>query len=82
MAVMGNESIVVRGCICICSRGIVGVVTSDVQQKVTYNDGSEGIAWVGLTFDKTPWCSRNPEIIGLINELYLRELESGTREYL
>ncbi len=71
-----------RGYICRCSRGIIGIVTSEVTQKVTYNDGNEGIAWVGLTFDKTPWCSRSPEIIGVVSEDYLRELESGTQEYL
>jgi hypothetical protein len=72
-----------RGTIAICSRGIIGVVTSDHQQEVTYDDGNKGIAWVGLALDdKTPWCSRNPEIIGTISLKYLRELESGTQEYL
>lgn len=71
-----------RGCLAICSRGIIGVITSDAQQKVVYNDGSEGIAWIGLTFEKDPWCSRHPQIIGEVSESYLRELESGTQEYL
>lgn len=71
-----------RGDLAICSEGVIGIITSDAQQKVTYDDGSKGIAWVGLTFDKTPWCSRKPEIIGEVEESYLRELESGTQEYL
>ena len=72
-----------RGVLAVCSRGILGVVTSDVMQEVTYDDGNKGIAWVGLALeDKTPWCSRDPEVVGVIDEEDLRELESGTQEYL
>ena len=80
----GTESLeVFRCCIARCSRGIVGIVTSDSRQEITYEDGSKAMTWVGLTLvDKTPWCSRNPEVFGIVTEDFVKELENGTKEYL
>jgi hypothetical protein len=31
-----------------CSGGLLGLITSDTQQDITYNDGNKGTAWLGL----------------------------------
>jgi hypothetical protein len=31
-----------------CSGGLLGLITSDTQQDITYNDGNKGTAWTGL----------------------------------
>jgi len=46
---------------CICSRGMIGILTSDKKQKVTYPDGNTGYAYVGVRLrDGASWSSRKP----------------------
>ena len=46
---------------CICGRGMIGVLTSNKKQKVTYPDGNTGYAYVGVRLeDGAPWSSRKP----------------------
>ena len=49
--------------VAICSNGIVGVIHSDVPDPCRYPDGSEGMAWTGVSIDGEPWSSRAPTII-------------------
>jgi len=46
---------------CICSKGMIGVLTSGKEQVVTYPDGNTGYAYVGIRLkDGAPWSSRKP----------------------
>ena len=46
---------------CVCSRGMIGVLTSNKKQKVTYPDGNTGYAYVGVRLeDGALWSSRKP----------------------
>ena len=54
-----------KGVLAVCSQGHVGVITEDKPVPVTYDDGTEGVAWVGLhvlplELFGTPWSSRSP----------------------
>lgn len=31
-----------------CSGGLLGLITSDTPEEITYNDGNKGRAWTGL----------------------------------
>jgi hypothetical protein len=54
-----------RGMVAICSRDIPGIITSDEPRKVTYPDGNEGVAYVGVRLtDGGPWSSRTPRVLG------------------
>ena len=64
---------------CVCSRGMIGVLTSDKKQKVTYPDGNTGYAYIGVRLkDGAPWSSRNP--IWLPTQEQLQEM--WEKEYL
>jgi hypothetical protein len=64
-----------RGALAFCSRGALGIITSDGPMPVKYPDGSTGIAWVGnhLTNEAgrlgAPWSSRRPHVIGYIEQV-------------
>jgi hypothetical protein len=58
------------GDVCRCSIGKLGMVTRNGRQHITYPDGNEGEAYVGICLtDGEPWCSRSPERICTIYEL-------------
>ena len=63
-----------RGSIAKCGKGTIGMITCDAPQEVTYADGNKGMAWVGVHLTEkigpigSPWSSRNPEVIGHIEE--------------
>jgi len=56
-----------KGDMAMCSQKQVGLVLSDKPEKVTYNDGTTGIAWTGIHLSKEkfgePWSSRNPVFV-------------------
>lgn len=60
-------------CIAKCSKGDIGLITSETLQKVTYPDGSTCEAWTGIHVSKEkfgqPWSSRNPTYLGDFDEL-------------
>jgi len=71
-----NDDTPRRGSLVLCGLGHLGVITDDEQQKVTYADGNEGTAYVGIHvvsyYDPTtdhyikagdPWSSRNPKVL-------------------
>jgi hypothetical protein len=46
------------------------MVTRNGRQHITYPDGNEGEAYVGICLtDGKPWCSRSPERICHVNDL-------------
>jgi hypothetical protein len=63
-----------KGSLAICSLGCLGLITEDSPREVVYKDGNKGVAWVGIHLtDKiapigSPWSSRNPKIVGHIEE--------------
>lgn len=61
------------GDIALCGAGHVGVILHSEPQLVTYADGNQATAWIGVhvgfgTVGK-PWSSRNPCIIGRVGEM-------------
>ena len=62
-----------KGTFAVCSRGILGLITSDEPERVEYPDGTFGVAWTGITLAGgkvgAPWSSRNPRIVGFAEEL-------------
>ena len=64
-----------EGAIAICSLGALGLIISSEPQKVTYPDGTEGMAWTGIHLTNTmakigsPWSSRKPKILAYIDDL-------------
>lgn len=66
---MSNDMLPRRGAIAVCSKGSIGIITSDEPVEVTYPDGSKSMAWVGLHLtDKIakigePWSSRTPTVL-------------------
>lgn len=58
-----------RGTIAICGHGIMGVITKDEQQLITYPNGEQAHAWVGIAIRSgKPWSSRKPKIVGHASE--------------
>lgn len=63
-----------KGSIAICSLRCVGLVTQDSPKVVTYANGDQGVAYVGIHLtDKvapvgSPWSSRNPKVVGHIED--------------
>lgn len=58
------------GDVCRCSIGKLGMVTRNFPQRVVYNDGNEGEAYVGICLtDGKPWSSRTPVFVCSIHEL-------------
>ena len=65
-----------KGTIAICSRGILGLITSDGVEEVTYPDGTKGMAFTGIKLSGPdvgqPWCSRQPKVVAYVEELLAR----------
>ena len=63
-----------KGDIAICGLGTTGLITNPEPQSVTYEDGSTGVAYVGIHLTNmlvpigSPWSSRRPIIIGHIDQ--------------
>lgn len=68
-----------RGALAICSRGCLGLITSQSPERIDYPDGGEGIAWTGVHLlpcaweggppnAGAPWSSRTPRVVGHIDE--------------
>ena len=63
------------GAIARCSMGALGLITANDPKKVTYSDGKEGLAWVGIHLTNTmatigsPWSSRKPQVLAYIDDL-------------
>lgn len=71
-----------RGVIALCSRGYPGIITEDEPRKVTYPDGNEGVAWVGVNLSTgKPWSSRTPRVVGTLADL-LSEVRGLGRAFL
>ena len=58
-----------KGCIARCSLGLLGLVTSNKPELVTYPDGNKGMAWTGIHITNVvgllgePWSSRDPKLV-------------------
>ena len=74
-ALYGNPR---KGSIAVCSRGFVGLITSDNKINMVYPDGTKGFAWAGIHLKDGEqadmkvgdlWSSRNPTIIGHIDAM-------------
>lgn len=55
-----------KGAIAVCSRGILGLITSEQPEEVEYPDGNKGVAWTGIQLDHNPgapWSSREPKVL-------------------
>ncbi len=65
-----------KGTIAICSRGILGLITSDGVEEVTYPDGTKGMAFTGIKLSGPdvgkPWSSRQPKVVAYVEELLAR----------
>ena len=46
-----------KGCTARCSLGLLGRITSDAPQEVTYADGNKGLAWVGVQLEHKTFVS-------------------------
>lgn len=63
-----------KGTLAICGIGCLGLITEDEPKEITYPDGNKGTAYVGIHLtDKvskvgSPWSSRNPKVVGHIND--------------
>ena len=68
-----------RGTVAICSRGHLGLITSNAPREVTYPNGSKGTAWVGIHLGDDdmgqPWSSRTPKPIGLLDAMIQRAID-------
>ncbi len=70
-----SGGVAMKGCVGLCSKGSLGLITSDTRQEVTYGDGTKGMAFVGIhltdKFRKVgdPWSSRDPRIVRTPAEL-------------
>lgn len=77
-----------KGALAICSRGILGLITSDGVEEVTYPDGTKGQAYTGIKLSGPdvgePWCSRNPCVVtwveGLLTWHTWKEEMKGTQD--
>lgn len=56
-----------RGAIARCGAGFIGIITSDQPIKVEYQDGNNGLAWVGIHLQPellgANWSSRSPTVL-------------------
>lgn len=75
------KDIIKRGCIARCSKGFIGLVTSD--SKIDTKLGHK--AWIGIHLDPEmagyQWCSRDPEFIADSFNDIRSKLESINRKY-
>lgn len=64
-----------RGDLAYCGLNSLGMITEEEPKEVVYPDGNKGMAYVGVhPTDKfapigSPWSSRNPVVVGHINDL-------------
>jgi hypothetical protein len=78
-----SEAKIKAGDVCRCSIGKLGMVTREGRQRVAYEDGNDGEAYVGICLtDGKPWCSRNPERICTLAGLKRNILEAQVEIYL
>jgi len=61
-----------RGAIALCTRNILGLITSKTPQEVTYRDGGKAMAWTGVCihpeeFAGRPWSSRTPRVVAFVD---------------
>lgn len=65
----------------------MGLITEDQPQEVTYPDGSKAVAYVGIHLKNgeglyqpigRPWSSRNPTVVGDVNDFQLPASGAGT----
>lgn len=65
-----------QGALAVCSQGILGLITSDGLQDVTYPDGTKGLAYTGIKLSGLnvgePWCSREPTVVAWVDELLIK----------
>ncbi len=70
------------GDIAYCGLNTLGLITNAERQPVIYKDGTTAMAYVGIHLtDKIanigdPWSSRNPTIVGNINEVLINLLDT------
>lgn len=66
-----------KGMIAVCSRGILGLITSDGLDEVTYPDGNKGMAFTGIKLSGPdvgkPWSSRAPKVVAFVEELLVKD---------
>ncbi len=62
-----------KGTFALCGQDILGLITSDGVEEVTYSDGTKGMAYTGIKLSGPnvgePWSSRSPRIVGFVEEL-------------
>lgn len=62
-----------KGTLAVCSRGILGLITSDGPIEVTYPDGTTGVAWTGIRLSGPDvggqWSSRRPRVVEFVESL-------------
>lgn len=76
------EKVPHRGCLAVCSRGSLGLITSDAPVPIRLHDNKSYIGWSGvqvspsaLSFTQAGrvigdlWCSRNPKVVLTADEL-------------
>jgi hypothetical protein len=70
-----------KNAIAICSLGILGVITSDAPVQVTYPNGEQGMAWIGISISITGqkpagsgWSSRKPHVVGYLPDAAAKAL--------
>jgi hypothetical protein len=61
-----------KGYIARCAKGTRGLITEEFPKRITYPDGTEGLAYVGYHIGPTrigePWSSRKPALITATND--------------
>ena len=64
-----------KGTLALCGLKCLGLITKDEPKEITYEDGNKCFAYVGIHLtDKitdigNPWSSRNPIIVGHIDDI-------------
>jgi len=59
----------------LCGLKCLGLITEDAPKTIKYSNGNRGVAYVGIHLtDKitnigSPWSSRNPIIVGHIDDI-------------
>ena len=62
-----------KNAIAICGIGTIGLITEDYPQKITYPDGNQSMAYIGMHLTNkicpvgSPWASRKPIVIGYLD---------------
>lgn len=61
--------------IALCGKELVGLITDDEDKPITYQDGTKGLSWSGVQLTVKsgqigdPWTSRNPKVLGHLQDL-------------